>query len=122
MARLPLRTKLIFGLGGLGMNLCDAVFLQWIFVRYAPEGAAPLVPAKILGLIILIGRVGECFYNLAVGHWSDNFRSKLGRRIPFMRRGTVPLALVFFLMFLPPTGQPVCTITPGIRRKNFSPS
>ena len=106
MERLPLRTKLIFGLGGMGMNLCDMVWLQWIYMRYAPDETHALVPAAVLGAIIMAARVGECFYNIFVGHTSDNLRSKRGRRIPFMRAATVPLALVFFFMFIPPSGCP----------------
>ena len=102
--KLPLRTTLVYGLGGMGMNLCDMIFLQWLYQRYAPSKANALVPAFALGAIILASRVAECFYNIAVGHWSDNFRSRWGRRIPFMRAGLLPLALAFFLMYTPPAG------------------
>ncbi|MBN2307400.1 MAG: MFS transporter [Candidatus Hydrogenedentes bacterium] len=110
MAKLPFRTQLTYGLGGLGINLCDMVFLQWLFVRYtaqnATDGSSALVSASVIGVVVFLARVGECFYNIGVGHWSDNFRSPLGRRIPFIRRGLIPLAVVFFILFMPPGGLP----------------
>lgn len=109
MSDLRKRTLLIYGLGGLGMNLCDMTFVQWLFQRYAPENGDILVPVRILGAILLLGRAGEGLYNILIGHWSDHLRSPLGRRIPFVRRALFPLAAAFFLMFMPGTTWPTWT-------------
>lgn len=105
MEKLPFRIKAIYGFGAMGMNLCDMVLLQWLFYRYAPpDAASALISSTTLGKIMLGTRIAECFYNIFVGHWSDNLRSKWGRRIPFLRFGIIPLATVFFLLFMPPSG------------------
>ncbi|MCP4640653.1 MAG: MFS transporter, partial [bacterium] len=108
MAKLPLKTKLIYGLGGLGTNLCDMVLMQWIIVRYAPgKGHGTiLISGAVFAALLFLGRIGDGLYNIFMGHLSDNCRSPLGRRVPFVRRGFVPLAIVFFLLFSPPTGLP----------------
>ena len=45
----------------------------------------------IIGLITAIGRVFDAVTDPLVGNWSDNLKSKLGRRIPFMRWSAIPL-------------------------------
>lgn len=96
------RETLSYGMGGLSMNLCDMVFLQWLYVRYAPHGQAHLVAPALIGLFILLGRITESVYGPFVGHWSDGLRSASGRRLPFVRRGLPILALAIFLMWMPP--------------------
>lgn len=96
------KETLSYGMGGLSMNLCDMVFLQWLYVRYAPHGRAHLVAPALIGLFILLGRITEAFYGPFVGHWSDGFRSPSGRRLPFVRRGLPCLAVAVFLLWIPP--------------------
>lgn len=102
MDGLPFRKKLYFGMGGLSMNLCDLVFMQWLFFRYAPDKGSILVAPTLLGTLILFSRVFEAVVGPVIGHWSDGFVSKSGRRLPFVRRGIIPLAAVFFLLYFPP--------------------
>lgn len=102
MGRLPVRTKIFFGMGGMAMVLPDLVFTQWIFVRYAPDQAHALVPVAWFGLFVLSARIVGALGEPIFGHWSDNFRSPSGRRLPFVRRGLVPFALSFFLLWIPP--------------------
>lgn len=102
LSSLPTKTKLIYALGGLGMSLPDLFVLQWLFTRYVPDKENALIPGAVFGVLFLLGRVGESIYNPIIGHWSDGFVSDKGRRIPFMRRSLVPLALAFVLLFNPP--------------------
>ncbi|HPC15312.1 MAG TPA: MFS transporter [Candidatus Hydrogenedentes bacterium] len=96
------KDTLSYGMGGLSMNFCDMVFLQWLYVRYAPHDQPHLVPPALIGLFILLGRITEAVYGPFVGHWSDGFRSSSGRRLPFIRRGLPCLAAAIFLMWMPP--------------------
>jgi GPH family glycoside/pentoside/hexuronide:cation symporter len=86
------------------MNLPDLLLMQWLMKRYLPgtEDAVPLVTAQLFGAAYMIGRICEAVYCPIIASWTDNFRSANGRRIPFIRRGIVPFALVIFLMFNPP--------------------
>ena len=103
MAELPLRKRIYFGMAGLSMNLPDLIVAQWIFVRYTPADLSKhLVPAFLCGALLLMGRTIEGVANTIVGHRSDVCRSRWGRRLPFMRFGIAPFAVVFFLLFSPP--------------------
>lgn len=86
------------------MNLPDLLLMQWLMKRYLPgtEGAVALVTPQLFGAAYMIGRLAEAVYCPIVASWTDNFRSPNGRRIPFIRRGILPFALVVFLMFNPP--------------------
>lgn len=102
MSQLSFSKKIHYAMGGLTMNLCDMVFLQWLFVRYAPEEGGLRVAPALFGGIILASRVFEALIGPMVGYWSDGFDSPSGRRLPFIRRGLVPLAAIFFLLWFPP--------------------
>jgi len=102
MNELSMNKKLQYAMGGLTMNLCDMVFLQWLFVRYAPEAGGHRIAPALFGAIILASRVFEALVGPMIGYWSDGFASPSGRRLPFIRRGLVPLAAVFFLLWFPP--------------------
>ena len=102
MSELPTHKKIFYGMGGLSMNLCDLVFLQWLYVRYAPDGQTCLVAPRLIGTFILLGRITEAVAGPLIGHWSDGFRSPHGRRLPFIRRGLLPWGLAVFLLWMPP--------------------
>ena len=103
MSQLPFRTKLVFGLAGLGMSLPDLLLLQWLMKRYLPGAEeTALVTPRLFAAAYMFGRLAEAFYCPIIASWTDNFRSSCGRRIPFIRRGVVPFAVVVFLMFNPP--------------------
>lgn len=100
--RLPAGVKLLYGMGGFTMNLPDLLVMQWLLVRYLPPDGRGLAPASLFGLLFLSGRITDGLGAVVIGHWSDNCRSRWGRRLPFMRLGIAPLAVVFFLLFTPP--------------------
>lgn len=102
LSQLPLSKKIYYGMGAVSMNLCDMVFLQWIYVRYAPSDGPTLVSPWLIGTYMLASRVIEAIIGPMVGYWSDNFRSAGGRRLPFVRRGLLPWALAIFLLWNPP--------------------
>ncbi|HUW60068.1 MAG TPA: MFS transporter [Candidatus Bathyarchaeia archaeon] len=102
MAQLPLSRKIFYGMGALTMNLPDLIVLQWLLVRYVPSDRPHLIPKALMGGIYLFARVIEALSASPIGHWSDMCRSRWGRRLPFMRLGLIPFAVVFFLLFTPP--------------------
>jgi glycoside/pentoside/hexuronide:cation symporter, GPH family len=62
------------------------------------------VQAPLVGLALTVALVFDAFADLIVGYWSDNFRSKWGRRHPFMYASAVPVAVSYFLLWNPPAG------------------
>ncbi|MCU0792034.1 MAG: MFS transporter [Opitutaceae bacterium] len=99
-ACLPVRAKFAWALGSLGDNysmntlntLKDAVYT-----------VALGVSADKLGWALFIPRFIDAFIDPAVGYWSDNFKGKLGRRRPFILLSALPLALLSFLIWVPPS-------------------
>lgn len=62
------------------------------------------VPAPLVGAALTIALVLDAISDPIVGYWSDNFRSKWGRRHPFMYASAIPVAVTFFLLWTPPKG------------------
>lgn len=60
--------------------------------------------ARLVGLAILIALICDAISDPIVGYWSDNFRSRWGRRHPMMYASAIPVALSFFLLWSPPEG------------------
>jgi len=98
-SRLPIRAKLAWALGSLGDNysmntlntLKDAVYT-----------VALGVSADRLGWALFFPRFIDAFIDPMVGYWSDNAKSRHGRRRPFVLFSAVPLALLSFLIWVPP--------------------
>jgi GPH family glycoside/pentoside/hexuronide:cation symporter len=88
-----------YSLGGLGMNLTNLVVSQWLFERYVVGGI--LAPA-VFSIVLLAGRVTDGVSDPFVAFWTDNTRSRRGRRMPFLLFGTLPFAIVCFLVWIPP--------------------
>jgi glycoside/pentoside/hexuronide:cation symporter, GPH family len=88
-----------YSLGGLGMNLTNLVVSQWLFERYVIGGV--LAPA-VFSIVFLAGRITDGVSDPFVAFWTDNTRSRRGRRMPFLLIGALPFAIVCLLLWLPP--------------------
>jgi GPH family glycoside/pentoside/hexuronide:cation symporter len=91
----------IYSLGALAMNLANLVLTEWFFERYVVGGVISTVAFSI---IILAGRITDGISDPFLAYWTDNTRSHWGRRIPFLLFGTLPFAIVSFLLWIPPQG------------------
>lgn len=60
-----------------------------------------------LGLIMIIPRLWDAFSDPIVGHLSDNTRSRLGRRRPYLLIGGIAVAVFFVVMWWIPKGEVV---------------
>lgn len=58
-----------------------------------------------LGVILIIPRLWDAISDPIVGHFSDNFRSRYGRRRPFLLIGGITVAISFVLMWWIPDGE-----------------
>jgi Na+/melibiose symporter-like transporter len=59
---------------------------------------------SLAGSAVAIALIFDAVSDPVAGHLSDNWRSRLGRRHPFMYAAALPLALFWFLLYMPPEG------------------
>jgi GPH family glycoside/pentoside/hexuronide:cation symporter len=58
----------------------------------------------LAGVALSLGMVVDAAMDPLIGALSDGWRSRLGRRLPFMLAGLVPISLCFVLLFTLPAG------------------
>lgn len=97
--RLPLRTKLAFGVGAVGEWVYLGMFNTFIGIFY---NQALGMSNTLIGAAVLIALVGDAVSDPTVGVISDRWRSKLGRRHPFLFAAPLPIAISLWLVFNPP--------------------
>lgn len=61
------------------------------------------VPSGILGFALMIPRVWDAFTDPIMGNITDNYRSKYGRRRPFIILGAILMGLTFGSIWMVPT-------------------
>jgi len=105
-----------YAIGQLGWSIISGLIATWLVYFYQPdavaksEGMISFIPEgrvifgllTIIGLITAGGRIFDAITDPLIGNWSDKCKSKLGRRIPFLRYSAIPLGLIFVLVFCAP--------------------
>jgi GPH family glycoside/pentoside/hexuronide:cation symporter len=98
--RLTTTVKFIYGLGDWGTSAAATARNVFWFVFLTNVVG---LNAGLAGGIWLVGRLWDAINDPLVGSLSDRLHSRWGRRRPFLLAGSIPLALVFFLMFFVPS-------------------
>jgi GPH family glycoside/pentoside/hexuronide:cation symporter len=107
---LPWNTLIAFGFGGLIPIALFNVAGQLISLI----GNIGLgLSAFWLGVILIIPRLWDAISDPLIGHISDNYRSRWGRRRPFILVGGIAVALSFVLMWWVPKGTFVQSLFPS---------
>lgn len=94
-----LGTKLVYGLGSIAFGIKDGGFQVFLLFFYNQVLG---LPATLVGLAAAIAIVADAVIDPIIGQASDNWRSRLGRRHPFMYAAAIPVALLFYLLWNPP--------------------
>lgn len=97
--RVPTRVKLSFGFGAVAFGIKDNGFSLLLLIYYNQVIG---VPAAIVGTAVLIALLMDAFVDPVIGHFSDNLRTKWGRRHPFLYASAIPAGLFFLLLWNPP--------------------
>lgn len=97
------RTKLFYGLGSVAFGVKDNGFQTILLPFY---NLVLHLPAALVGLAIFIALLVDAFLDPIVGHFSDNLRSRWGRRHPFMYLSAVPVSVSYLLLWNPPALSP----------------
>jgi GPH family glycoside/pentoside/hexuronide:cation symporter len=101
--RWPLGTRLAYGVGQLAEGMKNGALGLFVFFYYSQVLG---LPATLTGVAVAIALFVDGIVDPLIGSISDNWRSKYGRRHPFMLAAIIPLMIGFFGLFAPPvSGQ-----------------
>ena len=114
--RLTKKEMRIFAVGQLGWSILSGLINAWLVTFYLPttqdveKGAHFYLPTgliifgilTILGLIAFICRIFDAVTDPWIASLSDRSTNPKGRRIPFMKRATIPFAVIAVLVFFAP--------------------
>ncbi|MDZ4372829.1 MAG: MFS transporter [Phenylobacterium sp.] len=101
MDKPSLLTKLAYGFGSVAYGVKDQGFNYFLLLFYSQVIG---LDARLVGLAITAALVVDAISDPVVGYWSDNLRSRWGRRHPFMYAAAIPVAATYFLLWNPPEG------------------
>ena len=110
-----LRTKkqlLLYSISGLGVNmlnlivgtyLCDALMVEgfgenvsnWTYLNKT------LVVAAVWSIMILVAKILDGVIDIPFAGWTDNLKTKWGRRRPAILIGMVPMIIAYVLFLIP---------------------
>jgi glycoside/pentoside/hexuronide:cation symporter, GPH family len=97
--RLPLRTRLAYGVPNFGLALVGVPILV-----YLPRFYSDVMGVSVawLGVVFVAGRIIDAVTDPVMGVLSDRSRSERGRRRPWILWGCLPLALLSVALYVPP--------------------
>lgn len=97
--RVPLSTKLAYGLGAIAYGIKDNGFSVFLLIFYNQVIG---LPAGQVGLAIMIALFADAFVDPAIGSLSDRTHTRIGRRHPWLYGSALPIALSWILLWNPP--------------------
>lgn len=98
-APLTLGTKLAFGVGATGEAVYLGLFNTFITIYY---NQVMELNNALIGIAIMLAMIGDAISDPVVGVVSDRWRSRFGRRHPFLWLAPVPLSITLYFVFNPP--------------------
>lgn len=99
--RVSIGTKLAYGFGAVAFGVKNNGFDYFLLLFYSQVMG---VDAPLVGLALLIALLFDAFSDPVVGYLSDNTHSKWGRRHPWMYASALPVAICYYLLWVPPAG------------------
>ncbi len=94
--------KLTYGLGSVAYGVAAGALSASVLVYYFNQ--VMHIPAVWGGAAILVSLSADVILDPLIGHGSDNFRSRIGRRHPFMYASALPVAVFFYFLWHAPRG------------------
>jgi len=92
-------TKLFYGVGAVAFGVKDNGFSYFLLLFYNQVMG---LPASWVGAALMISLIVDGVVDPLIGNLSDNWRSKWGRRHPFMYLAAVPVAVAYAFLWNPP--------------------
>jgi GPH family glycoside/pentoside/hexuronide:cation symporter len=101
MTQLSIHTKFAYGIGQVAEGIKTRGFDFVVFFYFTQVLG---LSGSLAGTAVAIALIFDAMSDPIAGHLSDNWKSKLGRRHPFMYGAALPLAVFWYLLFFPPAG------------------
>ncbi len=98
----------IYAIGGFGPGFMYQIVMTYLLYFYRPAlsrvemGAIVFAPAGAYAFGILVARILDGVVDIPIATWTDNLKSRWGRRRPLMVLGFIPTILSFLLLWYPP--------------------
>ena len=94
-------TRIAYGVGGAAGGIKNNGFDYVLLLFYSQVlGLSAVLVAAALWIALVVDAISDP----VVGYWSDNLRTRLGRRHPFMYTAMVPVGIAYFFVWNPPEG------------------
>lgn len=94
-------TRIAYGTGGAAGGIKNNGFDYVLLLFYSQILGLPGVwVAAAIWIALIVDAVSDPI----IGYWSDNMRSKFGRRHPFMYAAAIPVSIAYFFVWNPPSG------------------
>ena len=97
--RLPLRLKLVHGLGSIAYGVKDNGFSTFLLLFYNQVLG---LQATLVSTALMLALFIDAFIDPLIGHLSDRTYTRLGRRLPWLYVAPIPLGLAWLLLWAPP--------------------
>ena len=94
-------TMLFYGLGSASNGIKNRSISTFLLLFYSQVVG---LPATWVGSALAVTLILDGLFDPVIGQVSDNFRSRWGRRHPFIYFSAIPYAIVFVLLWTPPVG------------------
>ena len=119
MKKLSIGKIWLFAVGQFGWSLLSGIISNWLVYFYQPDqgavqqgqnifipqGLAVFGIFTVIGAITAFGRIFDAVTDPLIASWSDRCTSKKGRRMPFLKWASLPLALSTVLVFWSPVSE-----------------
>ena len=93
------KTKYIYGIGAAPFGIKENGFSYFLLIFYSQVlGLEPVLTSLALTIAIAVDAITDPL----IGYVSDNWRSKWGRRHPFMYISIIPICISYAVMWNPP--------------------
>lgn len=113
-SNLSKKTYWIYGIG-VSYFILDQLYNQWLSYYYLPPAnetsLVPLLKQSYLILAFIFARFIDAVSDPLIGYWSDNSKSRFGKRSFFMMLGGLPLGIFMIMYFYPPKNSPLMMLT-----------
>lgn len=99
--KVSLGNKLAYGFGSIAFGVKNNGFDYFLLFFYSQVLG---VSASLVSAALAIALVFDAISDPLIGYFSDNTRTRWGRRHPYMYGAAVPVTLCYFFLWNPPAG------------------